>query len=1175
MAHVLKAGYAAAGCGSAARPNSIVNDWRPRYIVLSETCLSVYRDLNDMHKPLYSVIIIPESTAEAPCIDVEACAGPAGSSEFRVFVRDPPGNHCCLMFSSSHEQVSWIDAIRRAIRLSRFYLKAYITSVSRNGILAKRQRKYFVLGNKTITWHKDYDKVWEIESAFKFSFNTRTLYTDDTNTIYLANKSESTLELCFEEDKTEYLKWKDLIGKMVTASDEKLEDIKAAISECLQVGNMYHKFDYHGCQSEWKECSVFLTTTSLILLEAAADGSALSPLNASATFDPSKCIEILDFGPDSTCVETSESLCSFQVTNRKKLLRLRESSSHQMRTWIKAITRCISHSVPRKRDVFLNTAVRLIKEDIFYSVTLNVPGRLGFDLDGRDDGWVVVGHAGPDCGVSKGSVLTSIGGSSLLMQSSAAVLAKFVDWKAPLVLHFRKAPQKSGYLFEKTNRALGSKWRKRFFIMTCGQLQRHEDRHTIASQVFPLVGAAVFQINEADEGTSRVLTFRFVSGSESLLLQAESSDELLTWLSYLFHGIAIANGGSYVRRVEQARLTSLARIKTKGLHHKRVSSNGQLDLASIDENSQDEINSVEPDDIHEEQRWWWSMGCNSDEFAQLVTEDDSDENVIVGSSAILKATKHIMRDSNFYEPSNRKIAQGSTSIDKMPSSKKSVVSDNTRIFEEQLRIQSQLNRLLDGQEASRDAVRGALRQMLLNTGNSTDLSELEAAVAMADLWGVTGEEKDRADALLKQVSKTTASVTPPRPNSFKKLSSGSGGSTLILRPSFETLSVFGHAARTFALYPAQSPCNLTYTWSVALKTAVEAAINKGSYLFSESLLRGRVENWNGQHNRTYSKQAVDTALPCIESEDIRERTDHARVFMIDSCVQIFLNSIFIGVKIENENDVFVGADNTGLLISNYDEISVCGVDSHYSVLIRINLHASADVAVAGSGVLRCHPSEEKSTNEGSPIKSSAECAQKQDPKPVIRWVGDRTGELFSNLQGLLATYLGRYSRLQEMLEAADGKVEPITETFSDLATKLEEVDYSDLHLKTPPEGRIDFEIKCESKEARDALFLAIFYLVPAGKSTGGTDESVLPRFLTLRERAKCLPWNVSAEAVSQANALKERKLSQKQAAEYEAVIRQLQNDISNLQLKHAAEMKERDQEISTLRDRLNGQFGIL
>jgi hypothetical protein len=204
MATVLKAGHAVYGVGLRAAPGAAVSSWAPRYVVLTGTCICAYPSPaypspGALHKPLACVVIIPDTSAEIVTESKAASKGAAGGegrTEFRVFVNDPAGNHFTFVLGSAQEQLAWVDAVRRAIRLSRFALKAYITTTLRKGILATKQRRYFVLDSSTLHRHRDYDRVWETEAQFRFQLCTRTLYSDDSNTISLRNRGPAAEARC-------------------------------------------------------------------------------------------------------------------------------------------------------------------------------------------------------------------------------------------------------------------------------------------------------------------------------------------------------------------------------------------------------------------------------------------------------------------------------------------------------------------------------------------------------------------------------------------------------------------------------------------------------------------------------------------------------------------------------------------------------------------------------------------------------------------------------------------------------------------------------------------------------------------------------------------------------------------------------------------------------------------
>ena len=90
-----------------------------------------------------------------------------------------------------------------------------------------------------------------------------------------------------------------------------------------------------------------------------------------------------------------------------------------------------------------------------------------------------------DSGVLIGSILTSINGESVVLQSYLTTITKLKNWKPPLTLGFRRTPLKCGYLMKHSKSkkstetelkdipgAASSKvWKKRFFSLENGRLQ--------------------------------------------------------------------------------------------------------------------------------------------------------------------------------------------------------------------------------------------------------------------------------------------------------------------------------------------------------------------------------------------------------------------------------------------------------------------------------------------------------------------------------------------------------------------------------------------------------------------------------------------------------------------------------------------------------------------------------
>lgn len=68
----------------------------------------------------------------------------------------------------------------------------------------------------------------------------------------------------------------------------------------------------------------------------------------------------------------------------------------------------------------------------------------------------------------------------------------------------------------------------------------------------PLMGSAVALMPSTETG--KFFCFRVLSGVTSLIMQAETQDEMMDWAGTLYHAIAIANGGGHIISIERSRI---------------------------------------------------------------------------------------------------------------------------------------------------------------------------------------------------------------------------------------------------------------------------------------------------------------------------------------------------------------------------------------------------------------------------------------------------------------------------------------------------------------------------------------------------------------------------------------------------------------------------------------------
>ena len=149
--------------------------------------------------------------------------------------------------------------------------------------------------------------------------------------------------------------------------------------------------------------------------------------------------------------------------------------------------------------------------------------------------------------------------ASIALNTYAQTIERLKNWTPPLKLTFRKAPEKKGYLMKqsvhKKNRSVAKVvWKKRYFTLGEGTLL-FSDTDAPNARVMgeiPLMGGAVNLV--PFEVAGRNCCFRVLSGVSSLVVQADTVNEMFDWACALYYGMAIANGGGYVLAMEASRI---------------------------------------------------------------------------------------------------------------------------------------------------------------------------------------------------------------------------------------------------------------------------------------------------------------------------------------------------------------------------------------------------------------------------------------------------------------------------------------------------------------------------------------------------------------------------------------------------------------------------------------------
>ncbi|KAL9180068.1 hypothetical protein ACHAXT_008038 [Thalassiosira profunda] len=173
--------------------------------------------------------------------------------------------------------------------------------------------------------------------------------------------------------------------------------------------------------------------------------------------------------------------------------------------------------------------------------------------------------------VCQSSVLARIEGEPVTLQGFDAVVTKLGFWKAPLTLSFLLSPQKMGWL----NILVQEQSRSWLSVLSPNQTASSETvlsekvYATLSSGVvslytvkrdgkskkraFSLYGSAVGLVDSNSVGGNKHC-FRILDGTETVILQAQSHDDMMDWATALAQTVSMENGGGLLLDKEKKAL---------------------------------------------------------------------------------------------------------------------------------------------------------------------------------------------------------------------------------------------------------------------------------------------------------------------------------------------------------------------------------------------------------------------------------------------------------------------------------------------------------------------------------------------------------------------------------------------------------------------------------------------
>lgn len=152
--------------------------WKKRYFILNGSTITYFGDHNNLSKAKGDLLLTQDSQVEDVSLSGKA---------FCVRITTPFSS-LVIATKDENERTSWKNAIESSIHRCKTSLRSYITK--KGSLIEGKTRRFFILVDDTITFHKDHEHTGEILGAFKIGPETKMNYSDEFCKINLSQGSD-------------------------------------------------------------------------------------------------------------------------------------------------------------------------------------------------------------------------------------------------------------------------------------------------------------------------------------------------------------------------------------------------------------------------------------------------------------------------------------------------------------------------------------------------------------------------------------------------------------------------------------------------------------------------------------------------------------------------------------------------------------------------------------------------------------------------------------------------------------------------------------------------------------------------------------------------------------------------------------------------------------------------
>jgi len=503
-----------------------------RYIILTEQALLYYKD--DFSSSPHTVYLInPHSRVEKLMPVVY----------FEIEVTFIPGQSIIIGTETAKEQDEWFSAINKVIENSSSLARSFFDAKGAS-LGYKWKRYFFVLHREWISGHSDLQHLNHASFTFSIEPSTYIEVMNDPK-IFVIHSSNDEMLIMQHETTNEVQIWINAINQTVKQLRIEHNYLSENMSKFIEEAKektlikSYISFGHAAKNSSitWTRIFMIIYRSHLLLL---SDESS------------NNLVQAISIRNNSSIYKMSQGPEYFKLSADGMIFFFKANDERQQSEWLTFIYRLIIWGEPDKlvesNKLFAEKLRQLDNDQTQYS-RISVSHQ-SLSLEKRCGEWAILSLPHEQGGPY--SAILAINGNPVSRIDFDSVVENLSHWNPPVEIDLISPPKKNGVLkrlCRGTTLSGNIQWKRRYVTLIGDKLKvyRHsEDLDRNLKDTIDLSGAVVNIVPWTY--SEQLFCFRVASNTEQFFFQASSINEMNEWVACIFHSIAIADGGGYLRQ---------------------------------------------------------------------------------------------------------------------------------------------------------------------------------------------------------------------------------------------------------------------------------------------------------------------------------------------------------------------------------------------------------------------------------------------------------------------------------------------------------------------------------------------------------------------------------------------------------------------------------------------------